>query len=427
MKRIVWVLALVTLWSCQKPSKQFATQVADYNRYLQQQKSDLTSKNYEVWNAKIKPDSIQTLSLGVAASHYNYLFQATGNIENLKRAEKALEKAVSVAHIGKSGYLRALARNYISQHRFDEALPLAKEAEALGSDLLDSEALLFDIHMELGNYETAEFYLNRIRNMSSFDYLIRVAKWNDFKGDLATTLLFMEKAKSRAELARNRGLQLWTYTNLADYYGHAGKLEASYEHYLKALAIDPFNAYAKKGIAWIVYSYERNPKEALRILNTISKGHTSPDYELLKAEIAAYMNNPKSADVYLQRYWEAMNNKAYGAMYNSHQIALMIDENETKQKALQLAQEEVKLRATPETYSQLAYCWYKNGDLKKAIQIIEDQVVEKTSEPVAYYQMAKIYDAIEAEDRVVYLKNELEDAIYELGPSYEKLILELSF
>jgi len=66
-------------------------------------------------------------------------------------AEKALNKAVEIAAIGKSGYYRALARNYISQHWFKEALELAKSSRAMGSGLQESRKLLFDVHMELGN------------------------------------------------------------------------------------------------------------------------------------------------------------------------------------------------------------------------------------------------------------------------------------
>ena len=69
---------------------------------------------------------------------------------------------------------------------------------------------------------------------------------NDHNGDLDTTIRFMEKARDKAEASKNNGLMLWAYTNLADYYGHAGRIEDSYDHYLKTLRIDPENAYAKK-------------------------------------------------------------------------------------------------------------------------------------------------------------------------------------
>ena len=103
----------------------------------------------------------------------------------------------------------------------------------MGSSEGESQKLLFDIHMELGNYPEAQQYLDSLRNMSDFDYLIRSAKWNDHKGDLKATIHFMEKAKENAEASKNSSQMLWSYTHLADYYGHAGRIEDSYDHFLK--------------------------------------------------------------------------------------------------------------------------------------------------------------------------------------------------
>lgn len=80
----------------------------------------------------------------------------------------------------------------------------------------------------------------------------------------------------------------------------------AYTHYLKMLELNTSDAYAKKGISWIVYSHERNPEEALRILNSVTKNYNSPDYYLLKAEIPEYMSNLTMKDEYLLAYTVAV-------------------------------------------------------------------------------------------------------------------------
>jgi hypothetical protein len=52
--------------------------------------------------------------------------------------------------------------------------------------------------------------------MNDYDYLIRLAKWNDHKGDLKTAITFMEKARDIAE-KDNRTLKIWSYSNLGDF------------------------------------------------------------------------------------------------------------------------------------------------------------------------------------------------------------------
>lgn len=418
----LFILGIILMVASCQTEKEFETRANDYNKYLNTKTPKTSSKYFKLWNSKIKPDSIQFFSFGNVASEYNRYFKNTGDVQYLKKAEKALGKAVEIAAINKSGYLRALARNYISQHRFKEALELAKAARLLGSGLKESQSLLFDVHMELGNYGEAHKYLDSIQDMSDFGYLIRVAKWNDYKGDLETTISFMEKAIQKAESGKNKSLMVWSYSNIADYYGHAGRIEDSYQHYLKTLALDPNNAYAKKGLAWIVFSYEKNSKEALRILDSVNKGYNAPDYFLLKAEIAGFMGDEEMATQNTDAYHKLVRDPAYGSMYNAHNIDFLIEYATNYRKALEIAKAEIKNRATPETYSLLAYTLFKTGDQEAALEIIKNHVEGKTFEPAVLLRVSEIYKASGMVEQLVHLKKELRAAQYELGPlSHEKI------
>lgn len=422
MKLLVYLLSILLLISCSLETKNKVAKKKDYEKYLGTQSVNTNSKYFTLWNNKIKPDSLQLLSFGNVASEYTKYFKRTGDITYLKKAEQSLLKAVEIANIGKAGYRRSLARNYISQHRFKEALAVAQEAEKIGGGLKDTQSLLFDIHMELGNYEIAEDYLNKIKNLSDFGCLIRLSKWNDYKGDLTTTIAFMEKALNRAVSSNNKGLMLWSYTNLADYYGHAGRIDESYQHYLSALRIDANNAYAKKGIAWILFSHDKNPEEALRILDSVTSSYQAPDYYLLKAEIADYMGDDVKKLNNLDAYFVSVKNAAYGDMYNGYNVQLFLEETQQYEKAIQVSLREVESRPTPESYSWLGYSYLKNGDKEKAKEVMDTYVYGKTFEPALCYQAAEVYKANGEFEKVNVLKQDLLGAIYELGPGMEKNI-----
>ncbi|NDV43885.1 tetratricopeptide repeat protein [Flagellimonas sediminis] len=423
LNAITLIMASIYLLSCEQETR-FKTDKADYDLYLSHNSMETTSKYFELWNNKIKPDSLQVLSLVNVSGEYDRYFKGTGNIEFLKKAERSLKKAVEFAAVGKAGYLRALARNYISQHRFREALDLAQEARSFGSGVNATQSLLFDVEMELGNYDVAKQYLDSIQNMSDFGYLIRVAKWNDHKGDLDTAIRFMEKAKQKAESSKNRGLLSWSYSNLADYYGHAGRIEESYGLYLKTLALDPYSAHAKKGIAWIVYSHERNGNEALRILDSIINKNKSPEYYLLKAEVASFMGDDMAQVQALDDFYKLVRNKKYGDMYNAYNVDfyLNLDFNE---KALALAQKEVKNRPTPESYGWLAYSLLKKGEKKKALELVEGHIANATFEPTILFRAAEIYKANGKTQQMEDIKKELLGSMYELGPLMESQITGL--
>ncbi|WP_378184867.1 hypothetical protein ACE939_08580 [Aquimarina sp. W85] len=400
----------------------------DYEVYLTtQDTTSLQNTNVRLafWNNKLDADSTRLMAIHPISEAYSQLFQITGNIEYLKNAEKVLQKGVSIAAIKKEGYLLALARNYISQHRFLEAESKAIEALSFDKKKKETQLVLFDIAMELGKYQEAEEYLNQFANQKDFNFLIRLAKWNDYKGNLSATIKYMEKAKAIANQSKDMELMVWTYTNLADYYGHAGKLEASYSHYLKTLAIDPSNAYAKKGIAWIVYSHEFNTKEAHRIIASVMQTHRSPDYHLFKAELAAYDSKAITKEKEIQAFLTAVKKESYGDMYNIPIALLMAEEHSKFDEALAIAQKEVANRPTPQTYDVLAYIYHLKGDHKKALSIVENHIADKTFEPIAQFHSAQVYKSNKMDHKVLPIKESLLESLYELGPQTGKQLQEL--
>lgn len=417
----------IVLNSCSNTST-FKTDPTDYAIYLDHNENEaleLTREDHNFWENKLKKNPQQFPYMVKLAASQSLLFSRTGQIEYLVDAEKNLKEALSKTNYNNAAQLRALARNYISQHRFKEALELLQKAEINGERLLATQKMLFDVYLELGDESMAYTYLKEIKDLSDIDYLIRISKWSDHQGNLEAAIDYMEKAVLKAEVANNKALMQWAYTNIADFYGHDGQIERSYKHFLKALTLDPSDAYAKKGIAWIVYSYDRNPEEALRILNAVTENHAAPDYFLLKAEIAEFMNDNESARNYIDQYTEAVSNPLYGDMYNAYNIELMSESTEAAEEALYLALEEVKNRPTTQAYDLLAWTLYQLNDHEKALEIVEKHVFERTTEPMALFHMAHIFKANEKEELVNEFKAELEMSLFELGPLKEHPIKAL--
>ena len=419
------VLAAAFLAGCQHQQADRITDAADYEAYLGQAPTT-GSKYFELWNGKIRPDSMQLSSFSAVAGEYARYFARTGQIGYLKKAEQALDRGLEIAAIGKAGFYRSLARNYISQHRFSEALELAQQASRMGSGRRANDGLLFDLYMELGQPDSARVHLEALEDMGRLDYLIRLSKWRDHEGDLEGAIANLKIATRKAEASNDPGLILWCYTNLADYYGHAGRLDQSYAYYLKALEVDPTDAYAKKGIAWIVYSHERRPEEALRILEEVSTYYQSPDLWLLMEEIAGALPDPKRQYGYLDRALSLMEDPGYGEMYNTHRVLLLLDKTGQMEEAVALARREAERRPTAATMGLLAYAYYRNGYTDKALALVRRHVEGKTYEPQPLLYAAEVYRSAGMTARARHLGNEIKDAVYELGPTAEPRINALA-
>ena len=426
-KHIIVIVCLTLLMGC-KDSNKTITDPQAYNEYLELVENDalqIANSDLQFWEKKLEKEPNQFPYLAKIAACHSQLFSMTGEIAHLIKAEKSLIEVNERTNYNKASYLRALARNYISQHRFKEALRLLKQAESNGENISATYKMLFDVHLELGDVADAQKYLGRIKDFSDFDYLIRLSKWSDHEGNLEAAIKYMEKAVAIAESSNISSTKQWAYTNLADFYGHDGQIQKSYDHYIKALKLNPNDAYAKKGVAWIVYSHERKPEEAMRILNTITKNYQVPDLYLLKAEIAEYLDKTDDKQENVNTYKHMASNKLYGDMYNAYNIELFVNKKETVNLAMELAKKEVENRPTAQSYDLLAWSYYKNGDVKKALSIMEDFVVGYTFEPTAMYHLAVIYKANGLNQKANDIKRELETSIYELGPVMEQDIKKI--
>ncbi|MFV8466737.1 tetratricopeptide repeat protein [Flavobacterium sp. LB1P62] len=421
------VFTILSLFSCEKKPSQI-TKTSDYNKYLNVKgNKSLTFANNEIdfWQKKFNAAPNQISYLSMIASNYATLFEYTGDIKNLYKTEELLTKSNEAYNYSKVSTIRSLARNYIAQHRFKEALVLANKALLIGEGKKETQKLLFDVQMELGNFSEAVKNLNAMRDMKDYDYLIRLAKWNDHKGDLKTAITFMEKARDIAEKEDNKVLKIWSYSNLGDFYGHAGRIQESYDSYLKTLAIDPNYSYALKGIAWIVFSHERNTVEAKRIVEAIEVTHNTPDFYLLKSQIAQFEGNKKEEISNRNAYFSMLQKNNYGAMYNKYNVLIYADDKQTVSEALEIAKIEIDHRPTPDSYDLLAWSYFNLGESKKALEIAQKHVIGKSFEPKVQYHLAMIYKSNKQVEKVQPIKEELLSSLYELGPNLEKKVNQL--
>ena len=208
-------------------------------------------------------------------------------------------------------------------------------------------------------------------------------------------------------------------------YGHAGKIQNSYNYYLKTLKLEAHNSYALKGIAWIVFSHEKNTKEANRIIDIISKKHNSPDFYLLKAEIAEFENNQNEREENMTNYFNMLQKDNYGVMYNKYNALIFTEDKNTSSKALVIAQQEINNRPTPDSYDLLAWSYYNLGDYKKALDVAQKHVAGKSFEPELNYHLAMIYKANKMNNLITPIKQDLLASTFELGPSFKQKIDQL--
>jgi len=417
IKQLFFIALVVSVVSCK--GKQAVTNSRDYAGYLRDGVLDEEIKKVhaeiDFWQLRLQKDTGSYVNMLELATNQFRLFRISGNMRALTLGDSLLKRSSAKLSNSDPEILYSLSQNSITQHRFLSAASYTAAAEKANGDPYTIRLLEFDINMELGRYKDAYRDLQGLKERSAFDYLVRRAKWEDHRGNLDAAIRLMEQAFVTIK-DKKKSLYCWTLSNLADMYGHAGRVEEAYQSYLAVLKIDPSNLYCLKGIAWIAYSYDNNATEAKHILRFILSQTSMPELKLVLAEIADSEGKAAEKKQWLSDFISTVSAPGYGDMYNKYLIRILADEPGETGKAVAMAEKELTNRFTPETCDWLAWAWYKNGELAKALDMAKGYVYKRTFEPEALMHTAFIYAAAGNKAVAKELLEECLQSSFELGP-----------
>ncbi len=425
MKKItVIIFMLLCGVSCQR-QKVSVTNWSDYQAFLSPSMATAqhsTDTEMTFWENRLLENINDEASVIKLAALYAERFKASGLVKDIVTSDSLYTRILKNYPDGSVDIYHALAANAITQHKFRTAYRYAESALALKDKKATSLLILTDAALELGNYARAVETLREFRNKHSFAYLIRQAKLQDHAGNLDTAIVMMEKAHSRVK--GNKSLAQWTLTNLADMYGHAGRVHDAYRTYLKVLEQNPSNDYALKGIAWIALSHDHNTVESKTIVKTLAARKKMPEAYLMLAEIAEMNGDEKEKKNCLKVFKSMVEQPGYKTMYHKYLAVIEADEFHNADACINIAREEIRNRPVPQSYDLLAWGYYHQKDYAKALDLIRNNVENRTFEPDAYYHMGMIYAASgDPRQAKKYLRDALESG-FELGPSVCKKIKE---
>jgi tetratricopeptide (TPR) repeat protein len=415
---ILPILFVLTLMGCQ-PHR--IAQSSDYHHFLNDTPGSairsLLACNEELsfWETRLEENPGNYVDKLEIAGLLANRFKVTGQIHDIQRSDSLYWQVnQSLGREQSATTYQSLGMNAIAQHQFRYALACTQQATRIGNERYTTLLLSFDVEMELGNYRKAARLLTSMPERQAFDYLIRLAKYQDHKGDQEKAIETMEQAYDKVK--DNPTLTCWILSNLGDMYGHAGRVEDSYQAYLKVLKLDPNYFHVWKGIAWIAYAHDRNTAEAKRIIRYIQSKVNMPDLDLMLAQIAETEGDLTGKKQVLKRFTTEVSNPAYRDMFNKYLSTLHAETFGNYEQAIHIANIEIKNRPTPQSYDLLAWSYCQQGKLDKALTIAQDYVEDQTYEPVALYHLGVIYRANNQKEKGRgYLEKALNSS-FELGP-----------
>lgn len=213
----------------------------DYNVFLKpgivQKEVEKILEQVPFWKSRLQKDTGNFVDMLELASCHLHLFKLRGTVSDLRQGDSLLKRSSDKLANKDPEILFALSQNSITQHKFRDADFFNEIAGEAGGDIYTTRLLEFDAKMELGEMMIASGKIETLKDKSTFDYLIRKSKLEDQKGNIDAAIELMEQAFEKIK-TRKKSLYCWALSNLADMYGHAGRVEESYQAYLKVLQKD---------------------------------------------------------------------------------------------------------------------------------------------------------------------------------------------
>jgi len=297
---------------------------------------------------------------------------ATGSGKDLERATRCLEQ--SLAYQPNFEALRGLAALRLEQHRFGEALDLARDAVGAAPGDTGALSALFDALLALGQVDEAGTVVEgMLARTASFEALSRRAHLERFRGDLDAALDFMSRAcdmsAGQTELADG---QAWCEAQRGELHRLRCEPEQARQAYARALELRPGHALTREHQTELAFADGRID-EAIELYRGLLAERSDPLVRAALAEVYSAQGDAKrAARERSAAVREMRRSAANGSLTLLRPLAfLLLEEPETVAEGLGLAERDWLNRQDLLAADTLAWAQFRGGHADEAIRILE--------------------------------------------------------
>jgi hypothetical protein len=422
MKYFVAAACLLTLFaSCKNSNSKFIDRAYADNlmsHYTLPQQVKDNEKDMEFWKGRIDPKRPGQVNEAKYAATLIARFHQFGDINDVKQAEAILKNINKTYNGTLASPFVVLTSSAMLQHHFAHADTLLQKAKKIGIDGFTDATLSFDVDFELGRYNDASLYLNKLKKAKDYSYYFRCSKFDHLNGTIDSAINGMLKA---AELAKTspflKGIAL---SNAGDLYIHAGELQKAAVAYKECIRLNSVDFHSLMGLGWIALVHDKNDTLAERIFRFVQTKNKLPDPLFKLYQMAQARGDKALEKKYAEEFVARSTDTVYGQMYNKYVIEIYTGVLNQAAKAETLAKNELNNRATPQTYAWYAYSLFVNNKKDEAYQVFQKYVSERPLEGLELYYMGKMMKGLGKGYNANAFFKAANKNLYDLSPAMQK-------
>ncbi len=195
-----------------------------------------------VWNQALDADPVSALAMGHLAALHLQRAREGGTWDDYLQSEQLARRSLALRTVRNAATAVTLTQALLAQHRFTEALDVAKHLLATNPHPVEYHALLGEVAMEIGEDSLADamfrYAWSARRNLSVAP---RLARWLEVTNRVEEARRVMRAARDEAVGRRDlsRETKAWFEMRVGDIEQRAGRPRAAVKAYRAGLAIEP--------------------------------------------------------------------------------------------------------------------------------------------------------------------------------------------
>jgi hypothetical protein len=384
--------------------------------------ADQNEKELLFWKSRIRPTAPGYLNESRYAGCLSMQFRFSGDIDSLVKADSILLKVDRDFNHKETSADIGMVSHCVTRHRFAEADSFLQKAKRLGLRPYESLVNSFDVDFELGRYTEARVDLNGIVRPDDYGYWFRRSKLHHLDGELDSAIDDMLRAAALTN--GNDYLKGVALANAGDLYLHAGDLAHARDVYVRCVRLNSSDFHSLMGLGWIAVVHDGDDAMAGKIFHFVQSHSRLPD-PLFKLTQAAEARH----DTVMQRRWAATFARqatapVYGRMYNKYLIQLYTGILHQPALAESIAADELKNRATPQTYAWYVRALFSNNKKDEAYRVYEQHVSGRPLEALELYWMGRMMEGLDKNYNATAFYTAAEKTRYDLDPADAEYIQE---
>ena len=353
-------------------------------------KARIRDQDIAFYRARIQRDPRSAADYTQLAGLYLQRARQTGDNTDINRAEETSRHSLRLRAARNAAAFGVLASSLMAEHRFDQAMQVARQLVASDSTSISARGLLAETQYELGRYSEAARTLGGLTTYRSDPSTAsRLARWAELHGQPEEARRLLRSA--RDEATRRHGVpreQLaWYQLRLGDLALRNGHLDEARDELCAGLRIWPED-YRLLGALARVESARRHWREAIGYGQRAMGQALEPGTLGVVGEAyAAIGDSAKAAE-----YFHAMETVVLHQPGSFHRAwsLFLLDHQRNVARVLTKAEKELRVRRDIYGYDLLAWALHQSGRNQEAREAMAHALALGTRDAMLFYHAGMI-------------------------------------